>query len=110
MLIGLLVITIDFKCKPVNSNIYLLLCVCLEDTVYCTGRPPRGGAKRIVKSPLDNIKREIAILKKLNHTNVVRLLEVLDDPSEDELVLGKFLIHLWLMSNIPRHKQYFSLN
>ncbi len=42
-----------------------------------------------MKSPLDNIKRETAILKKLNHPNVVRLLEVLDDPSEDDFILGK---------------------
>ena len=37
---------------------------------------------------LDNVYKEIAILKKLNHQNVVKLIEVLDDPSEDYLCLG----------------------
>lgn len=31
--------------------------------------------------------REIAILKKLNHPNIIRLIEVLDDPSEDGLYM-----------------------
>uniref|UniRef100_A0A3P9KLJ2 calcium/calmodulin-dependent protein kinase n=1 Tax=Oryzias latipes TaxID=8090 RepID=A0A3P9KLJ2_ORYLA len=35
--------------------------------------------------PLDRIYREIAILKKLDHHNVVNLVEVLDDPDEDGL-------------------------
>jgi [calcium/calmodulin-dependent protein kinase] kinase len=41
-----------------------------------------------LQSPLDNIHREIAILKKLDHPNVVKLIEVLDDPREDELIMG----------------------
>lgn len=38
-------------------------------------------------SPRENIEREVAILKKLDHPNVVRLFEVLDDPQEDDLIL-----------------------
>ncbi|KAF2680226.1 Pkinase-domain-containing protein [Lentithecium fluviatile CBS 122367] len=36
---------------------------------------------------LDLIKEEIAIMKKLNHPNVVSLIEVLDDPEEDSLYM-----------------------
>jgi serine/threonine protein kinase len=33
------------------------------------------------------IKEEIAIMKKLNHPNLVALIEVLDDPEEDSLYM-----------------------
>ncbi|KAJ9627313.1 hypothetical protein H2203_003775 [Taxawa tesnikishii (nom. ined.)] len=36
---------------------------------------------------LDLIKEEIAIMKKLNHNNLVNLIEVLDDPEEDSLYM-----------------------
>lgn len=38
-------------------------------------------------NPLYLIKEEIAIMKKLNHPNLVSLIEVLDDPSEDSLYM-----------------------
>ena len=38
-------------------------------------------------NPLYLIKEEIAIMKKLNHVNLVSLIEVLDDPSEDSLYM-----------------------
>jgi len=39
--------------------------------------------------PLERIHREIAILKKLDHPNVVHLVEVLDDPDQDNLYMGE---------------------
>ena len=36
---------------------------------------------------LDSALREIAIMKKLSHPNVVQLIEVIDDPERDELYL-----------------------
>ncbi|CAO1613966.1 unnamed protein product [Sympodiomycopsis kandeliae] len=39
------------------------------------------------KDPLRLIRREIAIMKKLTHPNVISLIEALDDPSRDELYM-----------------------
>ncbi|KAI9837525.1 MAG: hypothetical protein M1819_007176 [Sarea resinae] len=39
------------------------------------------------QNPLYLIKEEIAIMKKLNHPNLVSLIEVLDDPEEDSLYM-----------------------
>lgn len=44
-------------------------------------------------NPLDKVYREIALLKKLDHPNVVKLVEVLEDPDEDHLYLGKCFEH-----------------
>ncbi|KAF6217172.1 hypothetical protein GE061_001526 [Apolygus lucorum] len=38
-------------------------------------------------NPLDRIYREIAVLKNLHHPNIVKLVEVLDDPVEDNLYM-----------------------
>uniref|UniRef100_A0A8D0GP23 Calcium/calmodulin dependent protein kinase kinase 1 n=1 Tax=Sphenodon punctatus TaxID=8508 RepID=A0A8D0GP23_SPHPU len=56
--------------------------------------PPRGskaaaGGQPKPMAPLDRIYQEIAILKKLDHINIVKLIEVLDDPAEDNLYMGK---------------------
>ena len=59
-----------------------------QATVGAKPAPTSRLAGMQVKSPLDNIHREIAILKKLDHPNVVKLIEVLDDPREDELIMG----------------------
>ena len=40
-----------------------------------------------LKDPLTLIRHEIAILKKLHHPHVVKLYEVLDDPSKDSLYM-----------------------
>ncbi|CAB1318630.1 unnamed protein product [Coregonus sp. 'balchen'] len=56
-------------------------------------RPPPRGAKAAPegppqpKGPLERVYQEIAILKKLDHPNVVKLVEVLDDPGEDHLYM-----------------------
>ena len=39
------------------------------------------------------VYREIAIMKKLDHPNVVKLVEVLDDPEDDQLYMGQAFIH-----------------
>ncbi|KAM8835624.1 calcium/calmodulin-dependent protein kinase kinase 1 isoform 1-T1 [Synchiropus picturatus] len=52
--------------------------------------PPRGpkaaqGDQPKILGPLERVYQEIAILKKLDHVNIVKLVEVLDDPAEDNL-------------------------
>uniref|UniRef100_A0A669ELM3 Calcium/calmodulin-dependent protein kinase kinase 1, alpha b n=1 Tax=Oreochromis niloticus TaxID=8128 RepID=A0A669ELM3_ORENI len=39
--------------------------------------------------PLESVYKEIAILKKLDHHNIVKLVEVLDDPDEDGLHMAR---------------------
>lgn len=42
----------------------------------------------MTEDPLQKVYREIAIMKKLDHPNVVKLIEVLDDPEDDNLYMG----------------------
>uniref|UniRef100_A0AAQ5ZJ00 calcium/calmodulin-dependent protein kinase n=1 Tax=Amphiprion ocellaris TaxID=80972 RepID=A0AAQ5ZJ00_AMPOC len=53
--------------------------------------PPSLGPAQ-PKGPLERVYQEIAILKKLDHPNVVKLVEVLDDPSEDHLYMGMLAV------------------
>ncbi|KAJ5661568.1 uncharacterized protein N7477_009184 [Penicillium maclennaniae] len=50
-------------------------------------RHPSEDGNENAKNPLYLIKEEIAIMKKLNHSNLVSLIEVLDDPNEDSLYM-----------------------
>jgi [calcium/calmodulin-dependent protein kinase] kinase len=50
-------------------------------------RNPSEDDNENAKNPLYLIKEEIAIMKKLNHNNLVSLIEVLDDPTEDSLYM-----------------------
>uniref|UniRef100_A0A3Q3LE92 calcium/calmodulin-dependent protein kinase n=1 Tax=Mastacembelus armatus TaxID=205130 RepID=A0A3Q3LE92_9TELE len=71
-------------------------------------RPPPRGAKAAPegplqpKGPLERVYQEIAILKKLDHPNVVKLVEVLDDPSEDHLYMGM----LQAVMEVPTDKPF----
>ncbi|KAH6572956.1 hypothetical protein BASA50_009122 [Batrachochytrium salamandrivorans] len=42
---------------------------------------------KAVQNPIDLVRGEIAILKKLCHRNIVKLFEVLDDPNQDSLFM-----------------------
>lgn len=50
-----------------------------------TGRRIPGPAEQLQG---DKIKREIAIMKKCTHPNIVSLIEVIDDPASDKIYLG----------------------
>ncbi|XP_041058683.1 calcium/calmodulin-dependent protein kinase kinase 2-like isoform X1 [Carcharodon carcharias] len=73
-------------------------------------RPPPRGAKAVPqisaqqKGPLDSVYQEIAILKKLDHPNVVKLVEVLDDPSEDHLYMVFELVKQGPVMEVPTDK------
>jgi calcium/calmodulin-dependent protein kinase kinase 2 len=64
------------------------------------GRGPKRGNQPTM-SPLDRVYREIAVLKKLDHPNVVKLVEVLDDPLEDSLYLVFELVQQGEVLSIP---------
>jgi len=49
------------------------------------------------KDQLQNVLMEIAIMKKLQHPNLIRLHEVIDDDENDKLYMGKLLAHLKIM-------------
>ncbi|KAK9300020.1 hypothetical protein QLX08_007140 [Tetragonisca angustula] len=55
-------------------------------------------------NPLAKVYREIALLKKLDHPNVVKLVEVLDDPDEDNLYLVFELVHRGEILQVPTDK------
>lgn len=67
----------------------------------------RLNARRKGANPLDKVYREIALLKKLDHPNVVKLVEVLEDPDEDHLYLGKCFNIIYLFTNFKLIYYFF---
>ncbi|KAM6960843.1 calcium/calmodulin-dependent protein kinase kinase 1b [Aplochiton taeniatus] len=67
--------------------------------------PPRGqsqqGEPPKKMGPLDRVYLEIAILKKLDHQNIVKLVEVLDDSDEDSLFMAFELISKGPVMEVP---------
>ncbi|XP_050441184.1 calcium/calmodulin-dependent protein kinase kinase 2 isoform X6 [Adelges cooleyi] len=61
----------------------------------------RMNARRKGTNPLDKVYREIALLKKLDHPNVVKLVEVLEDPDEDHLYLVFELLERGEVMQVP---------
>lgn len=68
--------------------------------------PPSRDGKAVARplAPMDRVYREIAILKKLDHPNVVRLVEVLDDPNEDNLYMAFELVEKGEVLEVPTDK------
>lgn len=62
------------------------------------GRGPAAAPKS--SNPLDLVRGEMAVLKKLNHPHIVRLYEVLDDPSGDSLYMVFEMMHKGVLMNI----------
>jgi len=66
--------------------------------------PPRKEGAKKPEDPLDKVYREIAILKKIDHPNVVKLVEVVDDPGEDNLYMVFELLDRGEVLEIPSDK------
>jgi len=58
-------------------------------------RKPEGGMG--FKSQLQNVLTEIAIMKKLQHPNLIQLYEVIDYDEGDKLYMGKSIIVSFMM-------------
>lgn len=73
--------------------------------VFGRAAPNRKGSNgmKIKKpeNPLDKVYREIAIMKKLDHPNVVKLVEVLDDPEDDQLYMVFELLERGEVLEVP---------
>lgn len=52
------------------------------------------------KDALQNVLKEIAIMKKLEHPNVVQLHEVIDDEKRDKLYMGQLFYESQQFNNI----------
>ncbi|XP_062872567.1 calcium/calmodulin-dependent protein kinase kinase 1b [Trichomycterus rosablanca] len=65
-----------------------------------TGASPGDYPKSL--GPLHRVYKEVAILKKLDHLNVVKLVEVLDEPAEDNLYLAFELVPKGPVMEIPK--------
>nr|XP_022904855.1 calcium/calmodulin-dependent protein kinase kinase 1-like isoform X2 [Onthophagus taurus] len=68
--------------------------------------PPKkfDGRKKETLQPLQQVYREIAVLKKLDHPNVVKLVEVLDDPVEDHLYMVFELVERGEVIQVPTER------
>uniref|UniRef100_W8BQ86 calcium/calmodulin-dependent protein kinase n=2 Tax=Ceratitis capitata TaxID=7213 RepID=W8BQ86_CERCA len=82
-----------------DSTHYAMKILSKRRLIRQAGLTKRGADKPI--SPLDRVYREIAVLKKLDHPNVVKLFEVLDDPMEDSLYMVFELVKQGCVLTIP---------
>ncbi|GAN07657.1 hypothetical protein MAM1_0170d07159 [Mucor ambiguus] len=63
-----------------------------------------NGDHGLSNSSLDLVRSEVAILKKLNHRNVIKLYEVLDDPNDDSLYMVLEMAHKGVIMQIDLHQ------
>ncbi|CEP07308.1 hypothetical protein [Parasitella parasitica] len=59
-----------------------------------------GDGSGTLSNPLDLVRGEMAVLKKLNHPHIVRLYEVLDDPSGDSLYMVFEMMHNGVLMDV----------
>lgn len=83
---------------------------------FMAGRPPPRGPKAAqgqqpkVLGPLDRVYQEIAILKKLDHVNIVKLVEVRHDKvaNEEERAVDAVGFHFFRSRKTEEHARCYS--
>ena len=50
------------------------------------------GDKPPLSSTEHSIRKEIAVMRNCRHANIVRLFEVIDDPQQDKIYLGRLSV------------------
>ncbi|KAJ1351739.1 Calcium/calmodulin-dependent protein kinase kinase [Parelaphostrongylus tenuis] len=93
-----------------DKNLYALKVldkIKLLKNFACFRPPPARKAKpspSTHNNPLQLVQREIAILKKLSHPNVVKLVEVLDDPNDNYLYMVFEFVERGSILDVPTDK------
>lgn len=82
-----------------HEDSYAMKVISKKRLIRKVGLMPRNPKKR--SNPLDALHREIAILKKVDHPNVVKLIEVIDDPEIDNVYLIFELVERGPAQDIP---------
>ena len=78
--------------------------------IYGRLAPQRNSKTGPISHPLERVHREIAVLKKLDHPNVVKLVEVLDDPAQDNLYMGKAILAASKILLLARNTFFFNFS
>lgn len=84
-----------------NGRYYAMKILSKRKLMKKAGIFGRMAPRRTSVDPLANVYKEIAILRKLDHPNVVKLVEVLDHPDKDNLYLVFELVHRGEILVIP---------
>lgn len=95
-----------------DKNLYALKVldkIKLLKNFACFRQPPprrnkENAAPSVLRNPLQLVQKEIAILKKLSHPNVVKLVEVLDDPNDNYLYMVFEFVEKGSILEIPTDK------
>ncbi|EYC00268.1 hypothetical protein Y032_0116g530 [Ancylostoma ceylanicum] len=93
-----------------DKNLYALKVldkIKLLKNFACFRPPPARKSKAppsTHKNPLQLVQKEIAILKKLSHPNVVKLVEVLDDPNDNYLYMVFEFVEKGSILEVPTDK------
>ncbi|XP_071748751.1 calcium/calmodulin-dependent protein kinase kinase 1 [Lepeophtheirus salmonis] len=75
----------------------------LQETppVYQKRKTASGAIRKQSESPIQKVYREIATMKKLDHPNVTKLVEVLDDPEDENMYMVFELLERGEILEVP---------